>query len=99
MGKKIKKIGRYRSVRHTLNTIAGGFLGNGETISARRRLVFQILTIKGSPTSSDFGEIEALKHEITFFERDTASNHPLENKPMLIIVRCDDWEIKRVLVD
>lgn len=43
------------------------------------------------------GRKETMEFDTTFFEKDVTIIHPHDNDPMLIIVRCDDWEIKRVL--
>lgn len=62
--------------------------GDGETNSTRRKYVRQILTIKGSPTNSDFGNMEALESKIAFFEKDTTRIQTHDNDPIIIIVRC-----------
>lgn len=35
---------------------------------------------------------------ITFSEKDAANIHPYNDDPVVITVRCNEWEIKRVLV-
>lgn len=42
---------------------------------------------------------ETMKYEITLFENDDVGIHPYDNDPMVITVRCGEWEIKRVLID
>lgn len=51
---------------HTLNTIIWGFIGGGETSSARKRYTHQILTIEGSSIDSNLGEIVGLKCRYPF---------------------------------
>lgn len=84
---------------HTLKTIEGGFFGDGETNSVRRKYACQILTIEGSPTSSDMAELEAIEYEISFFEKNVADTHPHDDNPVVITVRCDNWKIKKVFID
>lgn len=40
-----------------------------------------------------------MKCEIKFFEKDIVGIHPHDSNLMVIIVRCDALEIKRVLID
>lgn len=40
-----------------------------------------------------------MEYEITFLEKDVVGIHPHETNLMVISVRCDDWEIKRVSID
>lgn len=63
-------------------------IGGGETNSTRRKYVHQILTIKGSPTNSNLGDMEPLESKIAFFEKDTTRIQTHDNDPMIIIVRC-----------
>lgn len=62
--------------------------GGGETNSTRRKYVRRILTIKGSPTNSDLGDMEALESKIAFFEKDTTRIQTHDNDHMIIIIRC-----------
>lgn len=45
-------------VRHTLNTIAGGLAGGGETSSAHKRYTCHVLDIKDFPKNPEEGETE-----------------------------------------
>lgn len=45
------------------------------------------------------GELEAPEVEIAFFEKNDAGIYPHNDDPMVITVRYDTWEIKRVLID
>lgn len=57
------------------------------------------MTVKGSFVSpkSDLGK--DLEPEITFSNKCVVRIHPHENDLMVITVQCDDWKIKRALVD
>lgn len=37
--------------------------------------------------------------EIIFSKREATNIHPYNDDPMVITMRCDEWKIKRVLVD
>lgn len=74
-------------------------LDGGETNSTYRLYARQVLTIKGSNTNPDLGEIETPKCEIAFFRKEGAGIHPHGGDFMVITVRCDDRKIKRVLID
>lgn len=64
----------------------------------RRRYARLILIVEGSPFNHNSSKKEALESEITS-KNDALYIHPHDNDPMVIIVRCDDWEIKTMLID
>lgn len=96
--KKLNIWGEGRPVYHTLNTILRGFTRDRETRSTNRRYARQFLIVEGSPISSDLDEKKTTEYVITLSKNDVASIHPHDNDPMVITMRCDDWEIKRVLI-
>lgn len=96
---KNQAMGEDKTIHNTLNTIAWGFIGGRDTSSTRRRHICQILTIEGSTISSNLGKMESPESEITFFEKDAPCIHLNDNDHMVITIRCDNWEIKRVLID
>lgn len=84
---------------HTLNTIVRGFVGGMETSFSCRRYARQLLSVEGSPASSDLGENKTMDSRITFSEKDSTSIHPRDNDPMVITVKCDHWEINKVVIN
>lgn len=70
-----------------------------ETSSVQKRYAHQVLNIEDLPTQSMKGEIETLEVEIYFSQKDATCINPHNDDPMDITVRCDDREIKSVLVD
>lgn len=85
--------------RHTLNNIAGGLSGGGETSSSNRRYYFQITSIGDISNKEGEDETKMSEAEITLFDEEAIAIHPDNDNPMAITVRCDDLEIKRVFVD
>lgn len=83
---------------HTLSTIVRGFVEGEETSFAYRRYEYQVITVEDLPTNPYMGGKETMEFDTIFFEKDVTIIHPHDNDPMLIIVICDDWEIKRVLI-
>lgn len=98
-GKNLSKEEGDKVVCHTLKTITRGFDGDGETSFPQREYARQILTIEDLPIDPKKGETKAPEAEISFSKKDEACVHPHNDDPMVITVRCDDWKIKRVLVD
>lgn len=45
------------------------------------------------------GELQAPEVTIFFLEKNAAGIHPNNDDPMVISIICEDWKIKRVLVD
>lgn len=91
--------GKDKLLHHTLNSITGWLFGRGETSYAHMRYARQVLTIEHSPTNSDSSNKGAMEFEINFFESDAVGIHSHDNDPMVIIVRCDDLEINKVLIN
>lgn len=87
-----------KGVWYMLNTIVRGFIRAGETIFARRRCTFQILNAENLNSVEEKGDLEMPEATSTFYENGATVIHPHNDGPMIIIVRCDEWEIKRVLV-
>lgn len=85
-------------IRPTLNTIAGGFAKGEQTSSTSRRYARQVLNIEDLPKELNQGEPKILQIDINFF-KDTIGIHPHNEDPMVITIRCDQWEIRRVLID
>lgn len=50
------------------------------------------------PINSEIGETKSLEVNIAFSEKDAANIHPHNDDPVVIAVRCNDLEIRRVLV-
>lgn len=65
----------------------------------RRRYALQILNVENLPTDLKESETTTLKVEISFSKKDLVGIHPYNDDPMVITMRCGDWEIKIVLVD
>lgn len=57
------------------------------------------MNIENPPNVEDEGELNTSKAIISSFEKDAPGIHPHSDILMIIIVRCDKSEIKRVLVD
>lgn len=57
------------------------------------------MIVEGSPVSPDLGGKEYMEPEITFLRKDDALIHLRDKNPMIVIVRCDYWKIKCVLID
>lgn len=68
------------------------------SISSSKRYSRKILTIGVSSTYFDTGETDDPKDDMAFFEKDTININPHNDDSMVIIMRCDDLEIKRVLI-
>lgn len=79
---------------HALNTIARESAGGRETSSAHKRYVHQILNIENLPKSMKTPEVV-----ISFSEKYVFGVHPHNDDLMVIEIKCEEWEIKRVLVD
>lgn len=58
-----------------------------------------ILTIEGSPNDYDLGKLEVPEAETSFSEKDAIGIHSHNDDPTVITVKCDNWEIKRLLID
>ena len=84
-----------KTTRHTLNTIAGGFAGGGETSSARKRYARTVMHVDQKMTD----EPEDNPGTVTFSKKDAAGVLAHDNDPMVIKVQIRDWSIKRVLID
>lgn len=93
---KARNHGDYdRPIHDTLNTIVGGEDPSFSCI----RYTQQVLAVDGSPTSPKLNLRMKPKPNIVFYGKDIAEIHPNDNNPMVIIIRCDKWEIKRLLID
>lgn len=75
---------------HTVNTIVGGFAGDGETSSAHKRYACHILNIEDLSNYVNGGEMKISRVEIAFSEKDVVNIHPYNDDPMVIIVTCDE---------
>lgn len=84
---------------HTLKTIAGGFIGGQETNSSRKRYARQILSVENLPQVNMEGELEASEAKTAFSEKYATDIHTHKDDTMVIVVKREDWEINRVLVD
>lgn len=80
-----------------LNTIKGGFSRGEETNSAQRRYMLNILSSKNLPEVKIEVMHQMPEATITFLEKDTTDILPYNEYPMVITLKCEDWEIKRVL--
>lgn len=86
-------------MRHTFNTIPGGFAGGTKTIFGRRVNAHQILNIEDIPNVEGEGESNIPEAIIAFLETDVYGIQSHNDDTTITIVRCDECEIKRVLVD
>lgn len=84
-------------VCHTLNTIAGGFAGGGETSFAHMRYVCQVMIIEGSHAKSDSDLEQIARYEITFSNKDVVGIYHHDNDPMVKIIYYAE-EIRLVLI-
>lgn len=57
------------------------------------------MIVEGSPVNPNLGMKETLESDITISGKDTAEIYPHDKDFIVITIRCDDWEIKRELVD
>lgn len=94
-GKEIEKVQEVRAIHHTLNTIAGGFAGGGETISSCKNYAQVVMHI----SETIVHEAEQDLDPVGFSKRDTMGIMPHEDDPMLIKIQIQYWTFKRVLVD
>lgn len=70
-----------------------------ETSFAHIRYTCQILNIEYIPSVEDKSELEMPEAIIDFFKKDIVGIHPYNDDPMVIDVKWEEWEIKRVLLD
>ncbi|XP_050895535.1 uncharacterized protein LOC127102173 [Lathyrus oleraceus] len=94
-GKNIEEVREAQMTRHTLNTIAGGFTGGGETSSSRKRYAWTMMHVWQKPSSEE----EETPNIISFSIRDAEGVLVHENDSMVIKVKIRDWSVKQVLVD
>src|ERR1044072_3116575 len=83
-----------RRAKETINSIAGGFAGGGSTSSARKRYLrttYQVNTLKA--------RIEVPLPIISFTAEDVVGILPHEDDPMVVRLRVDGVNVKRVLID
>lgn len=71
----------------------------GETSFTGRKNPLQILNIKYLAYIESKGKTQALEATIAFSKKDETGVHPHNDDPMVITIRCGEWEIKRVLVN
>lgn len=81
--------------RHTLNTIAGGFVGGGETNSTRKRYAHTAMHVKQKSPSEEKDNQDT----ITFSKKDAEGMLPHKDNPMVIKKQTRIWNVKRVLID
>lgn len=74
-------------MHHTLNPIVWEFAGGGETSFAKKG-TFAISWVE-----------KTSKATFSFSEKDVVGIHSHNDDPMVIVVKCEDWEIKRVTFD
>lgn len=78
---------------HIPNTIAEGFIEGGETSSTFRRYARQILNVEYLFSVEDKGEPEMQEAKVLFSKKDSTDIRPHNDHPMVIPIRCDEWEI------
>lgn len=83
-------------MRHTLNTIERRFIGGYKTSSASKRYARQVLNVENLP---EVKSMRAQEVVIVFSEEDVFDVHPHKGDLMVIAFKCEEWYIKRVLVD
>lgn len=76
-----------KGVCHTLNIIAGGFVGGRETNFIGRRYARQIMSIEDLPEVKTEEESQSAKTIITFFKKDATGIHPHNDNLMVIIIK------------
>ncbi|KAJ1380867.1 hypothetical protein SESBI_45675 [Sesbania bispinosa] len=81
-------------VKGVVTTIAGGFVGGGETSSAWRRYVRTVMTI-----GADVDERRDCYPMISFPQRDFEGIQAHQDDPMVIEVNIAKYKVQRVLVD
>lgn len=89
-GKNTEEVREARVTCHTLNTIAKGFVGRGETSSTRKRYARSVMHIEQKPPS----ERKEDPIVISFSRRDLGGVLAQKNDPMVIKVHIRDWSIK-----
>lgn len=82
-------------VQHTLNTISGGFAGGGETSSARRIYVCQVMQTSSSSQTSMVHNVP----ELSFSPKDFEGISPHEDDPLVVVVQVLNYNVRRVLID
>jgi hypothetical protein len=84
---------RSSPANRVINTIAGGFAGGGESNSARKRHLQEIMTIKS-------GLEKVKRHPVISFSADDFCGYDgKQDDPMALYVETMKFTIKRVLVD
>lgn len=81
--------------RHSSNTIVWGFSRGGETSSARKQYTQTVMHVRQGSLS------EGTNHQdtTTFPKKYVEKVIPHEEEPMVIKVKIQNWDVKRVLVD
>lgn len=85
-------------LHHTFNTIARGFVGGGETSYGRKRYARQVMNIEYLSNKGGEGNYKMSEAENAFSMKNIVAIHPYNDDLMVITIRCDEWEIKRVLI-
>lgn len=98
-GKELSKEDSNKTTCQTFDTITWGFVGSRKTSWARKKYACQILAIVDSPIDSKAGKWEPLKAKNTFSKKASTDFHMHNDDPIYIFVRCNNWEVKRVLSD
>jgi len=80
--------------QHTINTIAVGFAGGGESSSSWKRYVRQVMFIDDNRNETPTNDLEIL-----LMSKDHEGVPPHGDDPMVITIQMFKWNIKRVLID
>ena len=67
----------------------------GETRSIQTRYARQILSVENLPEVKSIKALEAMS---VFSQEDAFEVRPHNDDPIFIVVKCEEWEIKKVLV-
>ncbi|XP_016206083.1 uncharacterized protein LOC107646413 [Arachis ipaensis] len=79
-----------------INCISGGFVGGGETTSARKRSYHGMMAIEGTIPHSNKNVPDL---EITFNQEDICSAAPHSDDPVVISIQTGELLVRKVLLD
>ncbi|XP_072061966.1 uncharacterized protein [Arachis hypogaea] len=96
VNKETNKWSNGNQPKAVINCISGGFAGDGETISARKRSYRAMLAIEGT---APLNNQETPDLEITFNKTDICSTAPHLDDPVVISIQTGDLLVRKVLLD
>lgn len=98
-GKETSKEEGDKVLRYTFNTIVRGFIMGWKTSSARKWYACHILNIEDISKEFEEGGSKTPETEIIFSKKDAADIHPHNKYKVVSTVKCNECEVRRVLVD